>query len=98
MMQTFPGASALLTATSGGTGPSLVDGGSPSNTQRRRQMFTYLKTLRQHISNERGAEIAEWVIWVGGVAILAGVVFSAVSGSLSGAVTNILGSIAMFGS
>jgi hypothetical protein len=49
--------------------------------------------LRQRIGNERGAEIVEWVLWVGGIAILAGTLYTVVSGALSNTVTNIMGGI-----
>jgi len=49
--------------------------------------------LQQRIGNERGAEIVEWVLWVGGIAILAGTLYTVVSGALSNTVTNIMGGI-----
>jgi Flp pilus assembly pilin Flp len=56
-------------------------------------MATYLEMLRQQISNEKGAEIVEWVLWVGGIAILAGTLYGVVSGALTNTITNIVGGI-----
>lgn len=35
----------------------------------------------------------EWVLWVGGIAILAGTLYTVVSSALSGTVQNIVGNI-----
>ena len=56
-------------------------------------MFTYLETLRQHVNNEKGAEIVEWVLWVGGIAILAGTLYTVVSGALTNTVRTVVGGI-----
>jgi Flp pilus assembly pilin Flp len=56
-------------------------------------MLTYFQAVRQLVSNEKGAEIVEWVLWVGGIAILAGTLYVTVSGALSGTVNNIVGNI-----
>ena len=47
-----------------------------------------LKALK--INNEEGAEVVEWVLWVGGIAILAGTLYAVVSGALSNLATNII--------
>jgi hypothetical protein len=49
-----------------------------------------LLSLRALISNEDGAEIVEWVLWVGGVALLAGVLYATLSTSLNAAVLNFI--------
>jgi Flp pilus assembly pilin Flp len=51
-----------------------------------------LKALK--INNEEGAEVVEWVLWVGGIAVLAGVIYGVVSGALSTKTTDIMNSIA----
>ena len=56
-------------------------------------MRGYIDLLRQRVSNEKGAEIVEWVLWVGGIAILAGTLYTVVSGALTNTVTNIVGGI-----
>jgi Flp pilus assembly pilin Flp len=56
-------------------------------------MQTYLNILRQRIQNEKGAEIVEWVLWVGGIALLAGVLFTTVSGALNSTIQNIVSGI-----
>jgi Flp pilus assembly pilin Flp len=56
-------------------------------------MRGYIDLLRQRVSNEKGAEIVEWVLWVGGIAILAGTLYTVVSSALSGTVQNIVGNI-----
>ena len=57
-----------------------------------------LDKLREWCGNERGAEIAEWVLWVGGIALLAGAIYLAVAGQLPGAVGNIMSGISGAGS
>ena len=52
-----------------------------------------IKLLRERVGNERGAEIVEWVLWVGGIAILAGTLYTVVSGALTNTITNIVGGI-----
>ena len=52
-----------------------------------------IKMVREQVANEKGAEIVEWVLWVGGIAILAGTIYGVVSGALTNAVTNIVGGI-----
>ena len=49
--------------------------------------------LRQRVNNEKGAEIVEWVLWVGGIAILAGTLYTVVSGALTNTITNIVSNI-----
>jgi hypothetical protein len=49
--------------------------------------------LQQRINNEKGAEIVEWVLWVGGIAILAGTLYGVVSTSLTTTIQNIVGGI-----
>ena len=57
-------------------------------------MVMYLvEMLEQRISNEKGAEIVEWVLWVGGIAILAGTLYTVVSGALTNTITNIVAGI-----
>jgi Flp pilus assembly pilin Flp len=56
-------------------------------------MQTYLNILRQRMQNEQGAEIVEWVLWVGGIALLAGVLFTTVSGALNTTISNIVTNI-----
>ena len=52
-----------------------------------------MELLRARVNNEKGAEIVEWVLWVGGIAILAGTLYTVVSGALTNTVTNIVGGI-----
>ena len=56
-------------------------------------MKTYLEMLQRRINNEKGAEIVEWVLWVGGIAILAGTLYTVVSGALTTTVTKIVGGV-----
>jgi hypothetical protein len=51
-----------------------------------------LKALK--INNEEGAEVVEWVLWVGGIAVLAGAIYAVVNNSLSTKTTDIMNSIA----
>ena len=53
-------------------------------------MRTYIERLRQNTSDERGAEIVEWVLWVGGIALLAGVMYVVLSGQLTNLATTII--------
>jgi len=50
------------------------------------------------LNNEKGAEVVEWVLWVGGIALLAGVVFGVVNGALGGKVNAIMNTIGPVGS
>ena len=43
--------------------------------------MTLLKLLK--VNNEKGAEVVEWVLWVGGIAVLAGVIYGVVNTALS---------------
>ena len=52
--------------------------------------MTFLEAVQQQVSGEQGAEIVEWVLWVGGIAILAGTLYTVVSGALSNLATNII--------
>ena len=52
--------------------------------------MTFLETIQQQVSGEQGAEIVEWVLWVGGIAILAGTLYTVVSGALGNLATNII--------
>ena len=52
--------------------------------------MTFLETIQRQVSGEQGAEIVEWVLWVGGIAILAGTLYTVVSGALSNLATNII--------
>ena len=45
------------------------------------------------VSNEKGAEVVEWVLWVGGIAVLAGVIYGVVSSGLSSKANDIINSI-----
>ena len=58
----------------------------------------YLERVRQQIYGEQGAEIVEWVLWVGGIAILAGAMYTVVSGAVTNLVTSIMGSMGVTGS
>ena len=53
-------------------------------------MVMWLGKVHQLITNEEGAEIVEWVLWVGGIAIIAGVVYNTVSVALSNTVNTIM--------
>ena len=53
-------------------------------------MRGYIERLRQDTNNERGAEIVEWVLWVGGIALLAGAMFTLLSGQLTNLATTII--------
>ena len=55
-------------------------------------------TLRQWVTNERGAEVAEWVLWAGGLALLAGGIYLVVAGGLPTAVANVMSGISSSGS
>ena len=56
--------------------------------------MTYLKRVRRWtVENEQGAEIAEWVIWTGGLAITAGALYTAIAMALPSAMQNIVGSL-----
>jgi hypothetical protein len=64
-------------------------------------MKTYLEMLALmvlRVDNEKGAEVVEWVIWVGGVAVLAGVIYGVVSSALSSKTNDIMNLIAPVGS
>ena len=50
-----------------------------------------LKLLK--VNNEEGAEVVEWVLWVGGIAILAGVVYGVISSALSAKASEIINNI-----
>jgi hypothetical protein len=52
-----------------------------------------IEFLQERFANESGAEIVEWVLWVGGIAILAGTLYTVVSGALTNTVQNIVGGI-----
>ena len=54
----------------------------------------YAKVLASRINNEKGAEIVEWVLWVGGMVVLGGIVLAALSGSIGGKVDDIINTIA----
>ena len=45
-------------------------------------MRAYLQAVAQHIDNQKGAEIAEWVLWMGGLALLAGALYASLSTAL----------------
>ena len=51
-----------------------------------------LKALK--VNNEEGAEVVEWVLWVGGIAVLAGAIYTVVSGALSSKTNDIMNTIA----
>ena len=53
-------------------------------------MGRYMGRVREKVANEQGAEIVEWVLWVGGIALLAGVMHGVLSGALSNLATNII--------
>jgi Flp pilus assembly pilin Flp len=56
-------------------------------------MLQVLVKIRELIGNERGAEIVEWVLWVGAIALMTGVIFTTMSSSLQTAINNILNSM-----
>ena len=59
-------------------------------------MKTYLEMALPKLlnaDNEKGAEVVEWVIWVGGIAVLAGVIYSVVNSALSAKINDIINSI-----
>ena len=47
-----------------------------------------------NVNNEKGAEVVEWVLWVGGIAVLAGVIYGVVNTALQGKVNAIMNTIA----
>jgi Flp pilus assembly pilin Flp len=51
-----------------------------------------LRLLR--VDNEKGAEVVEWVLWVGGIAVLAGVIYGVVSTALSSKTNDIMNTVA----
>ena len=53
-------------------------------------MVTFLEMLQRRIDNEKGAEIVEWVLWIGGIGVLAGVLYGVVSGALTTLVGTII--------
>ena len=56
-------------------------------------MQKLMEILEKRVHNEQGAEIVEWVLWVGGIALLAGVLFTTVSGALNTTISNIVTNI-----
>jgi hypothetical protein len=60
--------------------------------------MTQLEKVRQQVTGESGAEIVEWILWVGGIAVLAGSLFALFSGSFTTLATNIMGSVGAVGS
>jgi Flp pilus assembly pilin Flp len=56
-------------------------------------MQKLMEILEKRVHNEQGAEIVEWVLWVGGIAILAGVLYTTVSGALNTKVSAIVNGI-----
>jgi hypothetical protein len=60
--------------------------------------MTFLEKAQRQVCGEQGAEIVEWVLWVGGIAILAGAMYTVLAGSLSTAVVNLLANIGVTGS
>ena len=62
-------------------------------------MLTYIEMiLLKLVNNEKGAEVVEWVLWVGGIAVLAGVIYVTVSGALTTKTNAIMNTIAPVGS
>ena len=62
-------------------------------------MKTYIEMiLLKLVNNEKGAEVVEWVLWVGGIAVLAGVIYTVVSGALVTKTNAIMNTIAPVGS
>ena len=62
-------------------------------------MLTYIEMiLLKLVNNEKGAEVVEWVLWVGGIAVLAGVIYLAVSSALTEKTNAIMNTIAPVGS
>jgi hypothetical protein len=56
-----------------------------------KSVIKYLQRVQQQVCGESGAEIVEWVLWVGGIAILAGSLYTVLSGALSALALNIIG-------
>jgi hypothetical protein len=59
-------------------------------------MKSYLEMLALkvfRVNNEQGAEVVEWVLWVGGIAALAGVIYGVVSSTLSAKTNSIMNTI-----
>jgi hypothetical protein len=57
-----------------------------------------LVRLRGWVGNERGAEIAEWVLWAGSLAVLASTIYLAVATQFPSTVANIMSGISSAGS
>jgi hypothetical protein len=57
-----------------------------------------LVRLRQWLDNQTGAEVAEWVLWAGGLAMLAGAIYLVVAAGLPNAVGNVMSGISGSGS
>jgi hypothetical protein len=47
-----------------------------------------------NVDNEKGAEVVEWVLWVGGIAVLAGVIYAVVNSSLQAKTSDIMNLVA----
>ena len=56
-------------------------------------MVEYFQRLRRQVDDEKGAEIVEWVMWVGGIAVLAGAMYLIVSTKLTSTIQNIIGGL-----
>ena len=52
-----------------------------------------MSTLWLRIHNEKGAEVVEWVIWTGGILVLAGVLYSIMSSTFTAKASAIMNSI-----
>ena len=64
-------------------------------------MNTYVKAVALkvfRVDNEKGAEVVEWVLWVGGIAVLAGVIYATVNSSMQGKVSAVMNLVAPIGS
>ena len=53
----------------------------------------YAKMLADRIGNEQGAEVVEWVLWIGGIVVLGGIVLTALTGAIGPKVNAIINTI-----
>ena len=56
-------------------------------------MRSCVDLLRRNMTDEAGAEVVEWVLWVGGLAMLAAALYGIVSGTLTNTIGNIIGGV-----
>lgn len=53
----------------------------------------FLESLRRRIDNEKGAELVEWAIWIGAIAVVAAAVWTGLGPAISGKVSSVISSI-----